>query len=220
MKIKLLGLLAGILFSTATFAQTGFPFDNEIREYKYQDSLGMPKPGGYLFIGSSSIRKWTDLDKRFADQPIIKRGVGGSELWQWIKYYMPYVVYPYQPSKIFLYAGENDIAGGRTAQQVEADFETFWKLTRQQLPKAEIYFMSIKMSPVRAKSYNEVLLADQMIKKYLKGKPHGHYIDVNTVLFNPKTSLPDSSLFNSDYLHLNRKGYDRWEQVLKKDVHN
>jgi hypothetical protein len=219
MKPKLILWLAAMLFCTATFAQTGFPFDNEIRDYKHQDSLHMPEPGGFLFIGSSSIRKWTDLDQRFPGQPIIKRGVGGSELWQWIKYYMPYVVYPYQPAKIFLYAGENDIAGGRTAKQVTADFIQFWNLTRQHLPKAEIYFMSIKMSPVRAKSYNEVLLADQLIKDFLKGRPHGHYIDVNTVLFDAKTSLPDSSLFSSDYLHLNSKGYDRWEKVLRKNIH-
>ncbi len=203
-----------------TFAQQKFPFENEIKDYQHQDSLHKPAPGGILFIGSSSIRKWTDLPQRFPDEPIIMRGVGGSELWQWIKYYMPYVEYPYQPSKIFIYAGENDIAGGRSAKQVAADFKQWWIMTRQHLPKAKIYFMSIKMSPVRAKYYNEVNLADELIRGYLTGKPNSTFIDMNKSLLDEKTSFPDSTLFGSDYLHLNRKGYDRWEKVLKKYVNS
>lgn len=218
MKLKLQLLLLVLLAGQGAFAQQKFPFEDEIKEYKHQDSLHMPPAGGILFIGSSSIRKWTDLPRRFPDKPIIMRGVGGSELWQWVKYYTPYIVYPYQPSKIFFYAGENDIAGGRTAKQVLADFTQLWAMLRKNLPQTEIYFMSVKMSPVRAKYYNEVQLADLLIRGYLTGKPHGHYVDVNTTLLDKKTSFPDSSYFGPDYLHLNSKGYDRWEKVLKKYV--
>ncbi len=35
----------------------------------------MPAPGGILFIGSSSIRMWNDLERRFPEAPIIKRGL-------------------------------------------------------------------------------------------------------------------------------------------------
>ncbi|HEY1871081.1 MAG TPA: GDSL family lipase, partial [Chitinophagaceae bacterium] len=77
MRIKLLFLFLLTGFSLKTLAQSGFPFDDEIRDFKHQDSLNMPKPNGILFIGSSSIRKWTDLEQRFADKPIIRRGVGG-----------------------------------------------------------------------------------------------------------------------------------------------
>jgi len=218
MKIKLLLLTVCLLAGRSVFAQQGFPFDDEIRAFKHQDSLSFPKPGGMLFIGSSSIRKWTDLEQRFAGKPIIRRGVGGSELSQWVKYYMPYVVYPYHPAKIFIYAGENDIAAGRSAKSVQADFITLWKMIRMHLPSAKIYFMSIKLSPSRAKYYNEVNLADELIRGYLAGKPNSRYIDVNTALLQKKTAFPDSTLFGPDYLHLNPRGYDRWEKVLKKYV--
>jgi len=75
---------------------TGFPFADEIRAFKKQDSLHFPAKNGILFIGSSSIRKWTDLESRFSDKPIIRRGVGGSELWQLVDYYTPYILFPYQ----------------------------------------------------------------------------------------------------------------------------
>ena len=77
MKLKLTLLLIAFTFAAKVFAQSGFPFDNEIRDFNHQDSLSFPKPNGILFIGSSSIRKWTDLEKRFSNSPIIRRGVGG-----------------------------------------------------------------------------------------------------------------------------------------------
>ena len=89
MKLKLILLTILSFFSLTTFAQSGFPFDNEIRDFKHQDSLHFPKPNGILFIGSSSIRKWTDLEQRFADKPIIRRGVGGCQLSQLEKFQNP-----------------------------------------------------------------------------------------------------------------------------------
>lgn len=212
MKYRL--LFIALLCSVKIFAQQGFPFDNEIRDFKRQDSISMPKPGGILFIGSSSIRKWTDLQQRFPGKPIISRGVGGSELTQWIKYYLPYVVYPYKPAKIFIYAGENDIAAGRSAQMVSEDFVKLYELIRKQLPGVSIYFMSIKHSPVRAIYYGEVDRTNQSVARYLQGKPLAYYIDMNTILFTPQ-AIPDSTLYNSDYLHLNSRGYDRWQKVLQ-----
>jgi hypothetical protein len=214
MKNKLFLLFIGLLMSAGAFAQQGFPFDNEIRAFKHQDSISFPQKNGILFIGSSSIRKWTDLEQRYAGKPIIRRGVGGCELWQIADYYTPYILFPYQPRKIFIYAGENDIAAGKSAQDVLTSFTKLWELIHEKLPKAEVYFMSIKPSPVRAKYYEVVYAANDLVKNYLKDKPHSHYVDLVPSTYKPGTTQPDSSLFNNDYLHLNSKGYDKWQKVL------
>ncbi|QJD97461.1 hypothetical protein HH214_17065 [Mucilaginibacter robiniae] len=210
--------LWSLLLTLPALGQEKFPFENEIKTFQHQDSLSFPKPDGILFIGSSSIRRWEDLEQRFSRYPVIKRGVGGSELSQWVKYFTPYVLFPYHPSKIFIYAGENDIAAGKSAQTVTQDFITLWTMIHEQLPKAEIYFMSIKQSPSRAGTYNVVKQADKQIADFIAGKPHMHYIDVNTILFNTQTHEPDSTLFQLDLLHLKSTGYDRWEKVLKPYV--
>ncbi|SDF63338.1 GDSL-like Lipase/Acylhydrolase family protein [Mucilaginibacter pineti] len=215
MKLKLILLLIGCAFSANVFAQQGFPFDNEIRAFKHQDSLSFPKPNGILFIGSSSIRLWGDLEQRFADKPIIKRGVGGSELWQLVDYYTPYILFPYHARKIFIYAGENDIANGKTAQFVADEFAKLWVMINKQAPKTEIYFMSIKPSPSRVKFEAVVLQANELIKNYLKDKPKSHYVDLVPAIYKPGTTRSDSSLFKGDYLHLNSKGYDKWQAVLQ-----
>ncbi len=219
MKIKLVFVLfLSLAVGQKLYAQQGFPFDNEIRTFKHQDSLKFPAKDGILFIGSSSIRKWTDLEQRFSGLPIIRRGVGGCELWQIVDYYTPYILFPYHPRKIFIYAGENDIAAGKSGQFVFDEFQKLWDMINKQLPDATIYFMSIKPSPSRAKFFAEVVKANDLIKNYIANKPNSVFIDVSTVIFKRETSVPDSSLFEADYLHLNSKGYDKWQQVLEPFV--
>jgi hypothetical protein len=217
MKKILLSLLT-LLFVSVVNAQTGFPFDNEIRAFRHGDSISFPPKDGILFIGSSSIRKWTDLNERFPGKPIIRRGVGGCELWQIVDYYTPYILFPYHPRKIFIYAGENDIAAGKSGQFVFEEFEKLYKMIREQLPDATVYFMSVKMSPSREKYFSQVAIANKLIQDFLAGKPLSGFIDVNTPILKPATSMPDSALFLGDYLHLNSKGYDKWQQVLQAYV--
>lgn len=214
MKYRLFLLLLSLIFSKHLFAQQGFSFADEIRTFQHQDSLHFPPKNGIVFIGSSSIRKWTDLESRFSDKPIIRRGVGGSELWQLVAYYTPYILIPYHPRKIFIYAGENDIASGKSPQYVADEFSKLWVLIDQKLPTAQIYFMSIKQGIARAKYADQVNQANDLIKAYLQNKPHSLFIDMNAVIYKPSTTLPDSSLFQSDYIHLNTTGYDKWQKVL------
>jgi hypothetical protein len=214
MKLKLSILLAGILFCTKLSAQQSFPYDSEIRAFKHQDSLSFPKPGGILFIGGTSIRLWDELEQRFPGVPIIKRGVGGSELSDLVKYYTPYILFPYKPRKIFIYAGENDVFGGKSIPIVLNEFVQLFSMIRKELPEADVYFLSIKYNPSRITFSPLFDQANQAIKSYLKDKRKGHYLDVNTVLLKPGTSIPDSTMFKSDNLHLNQQGYDQWQKVI------
>ncbi|MES2267609.1 MAG: GDSL-type esterase/lipase family protein [Bacteroidota bacterium] len=215
MKIRIILLLVLATFGVTAYAQTGFPFDNEIRDFKHQDSISMPAKNGILFIGSSSIRKWTDLEKRFAGKPIIRRGVGGCTIEQLVNYYTPYILYPYQPRKVFIYAGENDIAEGKTGKFTSRQFYQLWAMIKQNLPNAEIYYMAIKPSPSRAKYFSEVRIANTLIRDFIKNRKKTYFVDVASVILDPATRQPDTSLFESDMLHLNRKGYDKWQAVLQ-----
>ncbi len=215
-KIFLIALLA--VLSLKTVAQNGFPFANEIRDFKHQDSLLFPKQSGILFIGSSSIRKWTDLEQRFPGKNIIRRGVGGCELSQLVKYYTPYILIPYHPAKIFIYAGENDLAAGESADSVFSNLKALYTLINTNLPNTKIYYLSIKPAPSRIGIEPEELKANEMIKNFLADKPNSLFIDVSSVIYKPGTIEPDPALFESDMLHLKAIGYDRWQKVLEPYV--
>jgi hypothetical protein len=211
-------LLFAFLISFTCFgasAQLSFPFAGEVKQFQHKDSLNFPKAGGVLFIGSSSIRRWADLEQRFPGVPIINRGLGGTEIWQWVSYYTPYVVTPYKPGKIFIYVGDNDLAKGKSAQYVADQFSSLWQILREKLPDAQIYFMAVKKSPARANAYDNVVVANQLIKAFIDTKTKTHYIDTATPILKAGTALPDSALFVQDMIHFNSKGYDKWETVLQ-----
>ena len=62
---------------------------------------------------------------------------------------MPRIVLPYRPHLVVLYAGDNDLAAGRTPGDVLDDDRRFVALVRQHGPATRIAFVSIKPSPSR-----------------------------------------------------------------------
>jgi len=53
------------------------PFAAEIAAFEAKDAIRMPPKGGVLFLGSSSIRMWTDVAHDFPGRTVINRGFGG-----------------------------------------------------------------------------------------------------------------------------------------------
>jgi lysophospholipase L1-like esterase len=144
--------------------------------------------------------------------------VGGCELSQLLKYYTPYILFPYHPTKIFIYAGENDIAAGEKGDSVFTSFKDLYAMIRKNLPDVKIYYMSMKYSPSRVKFLPEFEKGNQLIKDFLTGKPNSLYLDMNPSIYKSGTTESDPVLYEKDLLHLNSKGYDRWQTVLKPYV--
>ena len=85
---------------------------------------------------------------QFPALPILNRGFGGSTLAD-IAYYADRVVVPYEPRLVVLYAGDNDLALGRTPARVLNDYRAFLAKLRSSQPTARVVFISIKPSPSR-----------------------------------------------------------------------
>ncbi|MCU0405064.1 MAG: hypothetical protein MUE99_11010 [Chitinophagaceae bacterium] len=111
------------------------PFKDEIDAFKKQDAQSMPPTGAVLFIGSSSIRLWKNLEQQFPKHQVINRGFGGSSLPD-VEYYVKDIVLPYKPSRIVLYCGENDFAASDTvtAQTVFNRFVSLYLAIRVHYP--------------------------------------------------------------------------------------
>lgn len=191
-----------------------FPYSDRIDQFVKQDNTQFPQMGGNLFIGSSSIDFWGDLETSFPGKNIIKRGIAGSTINQAYNFFGPYILYPYRPNKIFVYTGENDIASGLNAESVSRDFEAWFAQMRKYLPVSTVYFMSIKSSPSRSGFSNEFNRANMMIKAFLDKQQNSAYIDVNSGLL--KDGQPNPAYFGPDQLHLNSSGYQVWKDILVK----
>ncbi|MCX2741019.1 SGNH/GDSL hydrolase family protein [Pontibacter anaerobius] len=199
--------------SMAQSQQAAPPFWNEIEAFKQQDSVQMPPENAILFVGSSSIRMWKNLQEMFPKHTLINRGFGGSNLLD-LERYLNDIVFPYQPKQIVIYSGENDIASDTVqAQEVLERFQSVFQQIRGKMPQVPVVFVSIKPSPSRIK-YNPIIVeANELIKQYLKTQPKTKYADVYTPMLRAN-GKPKPEIFIQDSLHMNQQGYQIWQKKI------
>ena len=210
-----LKLLVVFLFLVGFVKAQNTPFYSEIQQFKKEDSIHFPPKHAILFLGSSSFRKWEDVQKYFPGYTIINRGFGGSTIPDAMRY-LNEIVFPYEPKQVVIYEGDNDLASSDniTADSVLNRFEKLFSLIRKHLPNTAIAFVSIKPSPSREKLMPEMQEANSMIKTFLSHQKNAAFIDVYHAMLN-KDGTPDKSLFIGDELHMNDKGYHIWQRIIK-----
>ena len=194
----------------------GNKWEREITKFEESDRQDPPPNDAVIFIGSSSIRLWQSLKEDFPGVKVINRGFGGSEIPD-STFYVTRIVTPHRPKMVVLYAGDNDLANGKTPQQVFEDYKAFVERIHQNLPTTKIAFISIKPSPARISLLQSMKDANGLIKAYATHNKTLIYIDVFTPMLG-KDGSPRPELFGTDKLHMNSKGYDLWKLVVTKYI--
>src|ERR1700761_7082180 len=130
----------------------------DIQAFEAADKANPPPGSAVLFIGSSSIRFWKTLATDFPGYRVINRGFGGSDLDD-ATAFADRIVAPYRPAALVMYAGDNDLQGGDTPEQVRDDFAAFVAKVRQTQPALPIAFIAIKPSVARVALLPNILRA-------------------------------------------------------------
>ena len=197
------------LFLSASLGRAAL--EDEVRAFEARDAASPPPFDSILFVGSSSIRVWTDLEKAFPPHTVLNRGFGGSQMSDLLSYF-DRLVTPYRPALAVVYEGDNDVAAGEPPEQIAAEFTNFVDRVAQQLPRTDLAILSVKPSPSRS----QYLAATRDLNDRLRALADARglrYIDVFTPLLNA-TGQPRPELFQSDMLHMNASGYAIWRQVV------
>jgi len=213
MKFTLKSLVAGclILASSNIASWSAEPkhdfgvWEREISAYERTDATNPPPKGGIEFIGSSGIARWKTLKQDFPDQPVYNRGFGGSWLMD-STHFVDRIVAPYAPRKIFLRAGGNDLAAGKTAEEVFSDFKEFATVVHSKLPNTVIYYISWNPTPLRWKQHEAEKSLNTMVAGYIEGKPYLKYIETYDLPLDAD-GKPRPELFVADRLHFSPQGY-------------
>ena len=187
-------------------------FAEEIARFEAADRLRPPPRGGVLFIGSSSIRMWTTLERDFAGLPVINRGFGGSE-YEDLRCWAERIVHPYEPRWIVLYEGDNDLESGKSPERVAADFRVFVSTVRDRLPAVRIAVLSIKPSLARWRLEPQVRAANALVRACCESAQGLLFVDLFTPMLGVD-GLPRPELFLEDGLHLNAAGYALWRERI------
>jgi len=219
MTVFSVALLAALVFSSDIFAQESgqeMPpesrWESTIQGFERADRENSFEPGGVLFLGSSSIRMW-DLKKSFPELDAVNRGFGGSEISDSIEFFDRIVV-PRAPRLIVFYAGDNDIAKGKSPEQVSDDFKTFLDMIREVLPETRLVFVAIKPSIARWNLIENNRDANARVVEQIEKDDLADFLDIDAPMINEE-GVPNPDLFLNDGLHLNEKGYAIWNSLLE-----
>lgn len=205
-------LLALAIASVATASPASW--SRAIEQLTADDAAHPPRAGGIVFVGSSSIVKWDSLASDFPGENVIKRGFGGSELADSV-YYADRIVLPYRPRAVVLYAGDNDLAAGKTPEQVFADFQAFVAKVHGALPHCRIVYIAAKPSPARWHLREKFQQANALIAAACaKDRERLRFVDVWAAMLGAD-GKPRTELFVADKLHMNAGGYAIWTPLVK-----
>ncbi len=191
-------------------------FAVEVARFEAADRRSMPPRDAVLFVGSSTIERWSNLQNDFPDVKVIQRGIGSTRLDDFVRF-APRIVIPYHPRLIVLYAGDNDFADGQSAENVYNDYKDFVRIVQRALPSTRIVFISIKPSPSRWQLRSKMLRANGLVRSYVRRDRRLKYADI----FNPMIGAnghPRPELFVDDSLHMSPAGYALWTSILKPVV--
>ncbi len=169
-----------------------------------------------LFAGSSSIRKWTDVQQYFPGFNVINYGFGGSTYSDLLFFYDKLFT-RYRPDILFIYEGDNDIAAGTSPEKIAEEADTLIRRLRRDLPETRSVIISAKPSLARWKLKDQYLALNERLEKLCEKYPEVVFADVWDIMLNAQGE-PRKDIFIGDGLHMNEKGYRLWQEVLSKKI--
>ena len=212
--LRLLFLLALLPCVHRCYAQDPLRFQAEVAELTANDK-SLNKRDVILFTGSSSIRMWNSLQSDFPKYNIVNRGFGGSQTSD-LLYFFDKLILPYNPKKIFIYEGDNDLSVGKSPDQILSTMDSVITMIRQKVSTTvPIYLISPKPSISRWHLKDKYIEFNSRMSEMASTKKKVYFIDVWTpALDEDGTVIKD--IFLEDGLHMNAKGYAIWVKAVRK----
>jgi lysophospholipase L1-like esterase len=179
---------------------------------KKYDTLWNASKLTIVFTGSSSIRKWRDLESIFPGHQIVNSGFGGSQTSDLLAF-SEELVQRFNPYKVFIYEGDNDISASKKPKDIVRTTKEIIKRLRAKNHNVQIVLIAAKPSIARWHLKRDYKRLNRKFKKLSKKDNLLEFADVWRPMIQNRQVIKD--IFIEDGLHLNTKGYDIWYSVIK-----
>ena len=201
-------------------------WEKDIQNLEKLDNNLAHDSNSLLFVGSSSVRLWNSIANDMSPYKSIRRGYGGARYTDLIHFTKRLIV-NHNPKAILVFVA-NDITGNnkfnlnskeisdRTPKQVRNLFKFFVKEVRSIHKEIPILAIETTPTPKRWHVWDKISKANDLIESYCKSEKNLYYIDTrDQFILNDK---PEELFFIADKLHLNKKGYVLWSEIIKEKL--
>jgi lysophospholipase L1-like esterase len=203
-----------LIFTLFATAQDPARFKTDVDELAKKEYNFSPDKKLVVFVGSSSIRMWKDVQSYFPEFNVINNGFGGSHFSDLLFYYGELIL-KRKPDILFIYEGDNDIADAKKPREVMKQARELTAKIRKDLPETQILLISPKPSLARVKLKEKYLTFNNRLERYCNRKRQIEFVNVWTPMCDKSGNvLPD--LFIEDGLHMNKNGYDIWGETIRR----
>ena len=203
-------------FDLTPYKAASLKWEKEIQGLEAKDKTETDPENAILFIGSSSIRLWKNIQNDMKPYPTIQRGYGGSSFAD-IVFYTKRIVQPHKFRALAMFAA-NDITGAandRKPEEVKMLVKEIIRQVRTIEPQKPIFIIEVTPTNSRWKVWSEIQKVNALLKDMCQKGKNLYFIETAAAYLNAE-GKPRAELFIQDQLHQNQQGYDIWADLIKK----
>lgn len=219
----IVGILNIIVISIfLTIPQTKANYEPQQCQWKTDIS----KNENFVFLGDS-ITDWYPIEELYEDMPIVNSGKAGYKT-QDILEEMDELVYQYNPTKVVILIGTNDLNNDVPEDKMLENIEKIIKDIKKNRKKAKLYVQSIypinnsdndkiNKDTVGVRTNETIQRVNKQIKKICK-QQNVTYIDMYSELVDNEGNL--MLKYTKDGLHISELGYLKITRILLSYLEN
>ncbi|WP_242092233.1 family 20 glycosylhydrolase [Aestuariivivens sediminicola] len=182
---------------------------------------GEPDTDNELIFLGNSITEGGNWKLLFPEHNVINRGISG-DVTDGILNRIDEITSS-RPSKVFLLIGTNDMARGKSVDDVLDGTRQIIEQIQKKSEHTKIYLQSIlpihphvgqKFSGHK-KNHDNILMANKALEELAQAL-HVEFIDLHSSMSNRKKYLKPK--YTNDGLHLSENGYKKWKKIIRQYV--
>ena len=173
------------------------------------------RPDSILFIGSSSIRRWTTIATDMAPFQTIRRGYGGAKFTD-MAVFAERIISPHRFRGIVMFVG-NGVVGkpeDHTPEQIEELARYIVNVAHKHSPGTPFFLIEITPCERRFEAWPKIRAVNAKLREVALSTADTYFISTASHYLN-RDGTPRPELFVDDKLHLNADGYQLWATLIR-----
>ncbi|OUW76974.1 MAG: hypothetical protein CBD74_12630 [Saprospirales bacterium TMED214] len=193
-------------------------WEKDIKKLEARDAAESDPEDAIMFIGSSSIRRWSDIATDMAPFRTIERGYGGAK-YSDVAIFAKRLLHPHEYRALAIFVG-NDVQGkpeDHTPDQVEELVRYIVSVSNSHQADAPVFLIEVTPTSKRYSAWPAIRKVNARLREIALSTPNTHFIATAEHYLDPE-GKPRDELFVGDRLHLNEAGYDQWANLIRRSI--